>query len=340
MKRSSFITWDQLRVGLVIVAALGILTLAVYKLGQAANLFTKRYELVAFLKEANGLRVGGTVTLAGQLAGTVKRIDFLPVDADTTRNLKITVGVDQSLKEQIRTDSKAQIRTMGLLGDKIFDITPGTPRHPILKAGDTIAVSPALDYEQVLSQAAGAVGDVVALTHDMRQITSGIVRGEGTLGQLMTNRALYDQFTSTLTRTNAMLARVQNPNMEIVLQVVRSESQRHHRAPPRRSAVVYAAHDHDRVDGLAAPFGELGAGYVRQADARHRALWQFGQDQPRRRFTDADVDEGNGLASKLLTDQTLYDQLNKLVTDLNAVLADVRRDPARYMKGAIQIKVF
>src|SRR5206468_12770022 len=50
--------------------------------------------------------------------------------------------------------------------------------------------------------------------------------------------------------------------------------------------------------------------------------------------------KGNGFASKLLTDQTLYDQLNKLVTDLNAVLADVRRDPTRYTKGAIQIKLF
>ena len=50
MKRSSFITWDQLRVGLVILAALGIVTLAVYKLGQAASLFARRYDLVAFLK--------------------------------------------------------------------------------------------------------------------------------------------------------------------------------------------------------------------------------------------------------------------------------------------------
>jgi phospholipid/cholesterol/gamma-HCH transport system substrate-binding protein len=160
MKRSSFITWDQLRVGLVILAALGILTLAVYKLGQAANLFTKRYTLVAFLKEANGLRQGGTVTLAGQLAGTVKAIEFLTPDNDTTRNLRIIIGVDQNLQQQIRADSKAQIRTMGLLGDKIFDITPGTPRYNVLNSGDTIAVSPALDYEQVLSQAAGAVGDV------------------------------------------------------------------------------------------------------------------------------------------------------------------------------------
>src|SRR5438270_1280980 len=190
MKRSSFITWDQLRVGLVIVAALGILTLAIYKLGQAANLFTKRYTLVAFLKEANGLREGGTVTLAGQLAGTVKAIEFLPVDADTTRNLKITIGVDQNLQQQIRSDSKAQIRTLGLLGDKVLDITPGTPRYSVLKSGDTITVLPALDYEQVLTQAAGAVGDVVELTRDMRQLTSGIVRGEGTIGQLVTNRAL------------------------------------------------------------------------------------------------------------------------------------------------------
>src|SRR5690242_13647867 len=136
MKRSSFITWDQLRVGLVIVAALGILTMAVYKLGQAANLFARRYTLIAFLKEANGLRVGGTVTLAGQTVGTIKAIDFLPVDADTTRNLKITVGVDQSLQQQIRRDSKAQIRTMGLLGDKVFDITPGTPRAEVLHSGD------------------------------------------------------------------------------------------------------------------------------------------------------------------------------------------------------------
>ena len=46
---------------------------------------------------------------------------------------------------------------------------------------------------------------------------------------------------------------------------------------------------------------------------------------------------GQGTASKLLTDQQLYDQLNKMVTDLNAILADVRRDPKRYTKGMIKV---
>jgi hypothetical protein len=39
MKRSSFMTWDQLKVGGLILLALGVLAVAVYKLGQAANLF-------------------------------------------------------------------------------------------------------------------------------------------------------------------------------------------------------------------------------------------------------------------------------------------------------------
>jgi phospholipid/cholesterol/gamma-HCH transport system substrate-binding protein len=324
MKRSSFITWDQLRVGLVIVVALGILTLAVYKLGQAASLFSKRYTLVAFLAEANGLREGGTVTLAGQLAGTVKRIEFLAPDADTSRNLRITVSVDRDLQEQIRSDSRAQIRTMGLLGDKIFDITPGTPRTSPLKSGDTIQVSPALDYEKVLTQAAGAVGDVVELTRDMRALTGGIVRGEGTVGQLVTNRGLYDELTRTLSQTNSMLARLQNPNGTVgrLLQ-----------DPALYNSITgMVASTDSLVRAVNSSQGTLGKLLRDSVLYGNMVRMSQGADSLVRMLT-----TGNGLASRLLTDQTLYDQLNKLVSDLNALLADVRRDPGRYTKGMIKV---
>src|SRR6201995_1308700 len=212
MKRSSFITWDQLKVGLMILAALGVLGVAIYKLGQAANLFSKRYELVAFLPNANGLRQGGTVLVAGQFAGTIKAIEFLPVDNDTTKNLRLRLAVDQELQNQIRADSKAKVRTMGLLGDKVIDISIGTPRYGVLKDGDTIAVAQSLDYEAILAQAAGAVNDMVDLTHDMKKMTGGRARGEGPVGQLLTNRRLYDEFVGTMDRANVMLARFQNPN--------------------------------------------------------------------------------------------------------------------------------
>ena len=56
MKRSTFITWDQLKVGLLIVLAIVVLAVAAVRLGQAANLFTERYELIALLPNAGGLR--------------------------------------------------------------------------------------------------------------------------------------------------------------------------------------------------------------------------------------------------------------------------------------------
>ena len=212
MKRSAIITVDQLRVGGLILAALLVLGFGVYKLGKAANLFTKRYELIVYLPAANGLRAGGSVTLAGQMVGTVKTIDFLPVDFDTTRNLRIVVRIDRALSEQIRRDSEARLRTMGLLGDKVLDISPGTPRYAVLQGGDTIKVALSLDYEAVLAKAAGAVDDVVGLSHDLRTITNGLVRGQGTVGQLLTNRAMYDQLTGAMARANTLFAGLQNPN--------------------------------------------------------------------------------------------------------------------------------
>ena len=324
MKRSPTITWDQLRVGLVILIALGIIGVAVYKLGQAANLFAKRYELIAYLPDANGLRPGGAVMVAGQLAGTVKSIEFLPVDQDTTRNLRLTLQIDAGLQEQIRRDSRGKLRSMGLLGDKAFDITPGTPRARVLQAGDTVTVVQSLDYEAVIAQASSAVTDMVALTKDMRAITSGIVRGQGTIGQLVTNKALYDNLNGTLARANTMLAQFQNPN-GTVGRLLNDPT-----LYTRLTGVI--ASTDSLVTTLNSTKGTAGLMLRDTTLYRNMVGITRGADSLMRSLTN-----GQGTASKLLTDQTLYDQLNKLVTDLSAVLADVRRDPSRYTKGMIKV---
>src|SRR3954463_9615969 len=102
MKRSSFITWDQLKVGVLMAVALVIIGVAILKLGQAGNLFGKRYRLVSYIANASGLRVGGPVTVAGQLAGSIKEISFLPPDQDTTRNLRLLIEVKREITDQVR----------------------------------------------------------------------------------------------------------------------------------------------------------------------------------------------------------------------------------------------
>ena len=324
MKRSSTLTWDQLRVGLVILLAVAVIGVAIYKLGEAANLFAKRYELIAYLPDANGLKQGGSVMLAGQLVGSVTKIEFLPVDSDTTRNLRLTLAIDENIREQIRRDSKGKLRTLGLLGDKVFDITPGTPKAAVLAPGDTVRIAQSLDYEAVIAQASGAVADMVALTRDLHAITGGIVKGQGTLGQLVTNRALYDELNTTLGKANTMLASFQNPNGTVGHML---------NDPTLYNRLIGVIGSTDSlVVSLNSNKGT--AGMLLRDTTLYRNLVGItkGADSLMKSLSG-----GQGTVGKLLTDQTLYDQLNKLVTDLGAILADIRKDPSKYMKGVVKV---
>jgi phospholipid/cholesterol/gamma-HCH transport system substrate-binding protein len=324
MKRSTVITWDQLKVGAVILVALVVIAVAILKLGQAAHLFTKRYTLVSFVPNTAGLRVGGQVTVAGQLAGAVKSIDFLPVDADTTRNIKIVVEVDKSVQQQVRRDSEAKLKTLGLLGDKVFDISPGTPRYPVLSDGDTLTLGDALDYEAVLVQASGALDQVVSLTGSLQKVANGVVAGNGTMGQLLTNRMLYDNLNSTLASTNALMARLENPK-GTVGQLLNDP------ALYNNLNRTLAAAD-TLVSQLGSANGSVGK--LMRDDSLYTQLVTTVSGM---NTLVTSLSNGKGTMNKLFTDDQMYTELLKAVTSLNAVLADVRRDPRRYTGGLIKV---
>lgn len=328
MKRSATITWDQLKVGLTIIVAIVVIGVAILKLGQSAHLFARRYTLVTFVPSTAGLRVGGQVTVAGQLAGTVKSVDFLPIDNDTTKNLKITVEIDKGLQQQVRRDSQAKLKTQGLLGDKIFDISPGTPRFAALKDGDTLKLGEALDYEAVLLQASGALDQVSSLTGSLQKVANEVATGQGTIGQLMTNRSLYDQLNSTLASTNTMIARLQNPK-GTVGQLLNDPTLYNNLSRMLVSADTLVAALGGGVNGQNGTVGKL-----------------LHDDQLYNRLVTAvagvdtlvgTMQHGNGTVNKLFTDQQLYDQMLQAVTNLNGVLSDVRKDPRRYTKGLITV---
>jgi len=324
MKRGSIITWEQVRVAAVVLVALLIIGIGGYKLAEAANLLGRKYELVAYVPSANGIKVGGAVTVAGQLAGAVKRIDFLPVDRDTTRNLRLVIELDDDLRQQVRGDSRARLRTQGLLGDRVFDISPGTPQTSPLRPGDTVVVMPTLEYDQIIAQASGAVGDVVGLTHDLRGITGGITRGEGTVGQLVTNRGLYDELTRTLDRTNRMLAGMQNPNGTVG---------RLMNDPTLYNNLTRTTASLDSLLGQVAR-SEGTVGKLLRDDTLYTRLVGVasGADSLVKLMT-----HGNGIAARLLTDQAAYDNLNTTLARLNAILEDVRKNPGKYTKGLIKV---
>ncbi len=324
MRRSEIITKDALRVGVLAVIALAILAYAVLKLGRAARLFTTRYTLVSFVPNAAGLREGGQVTVAGQLAGSITKIEFLPVDVDTTRNLRITVQIDTKLQQQVRNDSRVILRNQGLLGDRYFDITPGTPRFAVLRQGDTLLLGNSVDYEMLVQRASAALTDVVGLTHDLRSLTQSLVNGKGTIGQLLTNRDLYDKLNGTLSSTSTLLARLQNPKGSVG------------RLLDDPQLYVNLTQMIGQVDTLVTRInsGQGTAGKLLQNDSLYTNLVTVTAHADSLVST---IAHGNGTASKIFTDSQLYDQLVESVRHLNAVLADVKQNPKKYTKGAISI---
>lgn len=324
MRRSEIITKDALRVAALAIVALAILTYAIVRLGEAARLFTRHYSLYAFVSNASGLREGGQVTVAGQLAGSISKIEFLPVDNDTSRNLRITVLLDEKLQQQVRQDSRVMLRNQGLLGDRIFDITPGTPRYRALHEGDTLQLGPSMGYDVLIQRAAGVLADVAGLTHDLRALTESVARGDGTIGKLLTDRAMYDRLNGTLGSTSALLQRLQNPNGSVGKFLD---------DPALYTNLTQMV---AQVDSLMTQLnsGKGTAGKLLRDDSLYTNLVTV---TARADSLVASLSKGNGTASKLLSDTTLYNQMVQAVAHLNEILSDIKKNPKRYTKGAIKI---
>ena len=211
---------------------------------------------------------------------------------------------------------------MGLLGDKVLDISPGTPRYAVLEPGDTLRAAVSLDYDAVIEKAAGAVDDMVVLTRDLRTITGGLARGQGTMGQLLTNRAMYDELTGAMARANALFASLQNPN---------GTFGRILNDPMLYTRLTTTVSSLDSTLRLVQS-SEGSMGRLLRDTTLYTNLVGIagGADSLMKLMTRQD-----GTVSRLLSDETLYDQLTKLTTDLGGVLADVRRDPRRYTRGMI-----
>jgi phospholipid/cholesterol/gamma-HCH transport system substrate-binding protein len=324
MKRSTGITWDELRVGLLVLVAVGTLVLAIYKLGEASNLFTKRYTLYVFLPNARGISRGASVTIDGVVAGTINDVRFLPVGNDTMRNLRLSLSIDKRLQPQVRADSRASLRSLGLLGDKILDISSGTPRYSMLQPGDTVTVVPTIDVDDVLAQASTVVQDLVQLTSDLKSITGGIVHGDGTMGQLVTNRSLYDQLTGTLTRVDAMLARFENPHGTVGRLID---------DPQLYTTLVATVAGIDSVlSQLTRRQGTAGRLLYDDTLYAHLLATTTGADSLIHQ-----LNSGQGTAGKLVRDQELYDQLTRAITSLNTILLDVKEHPGRYTRGMVRV---
>lgn len=318
--------------GVFLIVALALLAYAVYRVGDLFDVFADRYTIVTLVTRADGLLEGAPVTLAGQRVGQVTSIEFLPLDSRKEK-LSIELSINRDISEHVRADSYARIRTQGLLGDRFVDITPGTPGAPIVQPGDTIPGIDPVDMEELLATANTALIQIQGLVTDLRGITGTLLAGEGTLGRLLVEDALYARMVGATSQLELLLAEVRANDGTLGRMI---------RDPALYEALLGAVARIDSLTGLAlAGEGTLGRllrddsvyvgllGVIGRADTTLAGL-----DNSLGALTD-----GEGTLHRLLGDPTLYDQLLKAVIDLQILINDIRLNPKRF-RPEINVDIF
>ena len=193
------------RLGIFIVATLGVLAVGIFIIGSKQYLFKSTYQLRAQFDNVEGLDAGGDVRVGGVHTGTVRSI-LLP--RKPGEKVTVLLDLDKKTHEIIKKDSVATIETEGLLGNQYLAISFGSAGTPDVNDGDTIASQPPLEMGQLLQKANGlldssqeALKNTTQATANLQSISEKINRGQGTVGALVNDKQLYTNLEQT---TDAM----------------------------------------------------------------------------------------------------------------------------------------
>jgi len=291
MPRSSAgISLSQVRVGIFVLLAIVVLIFLVLNASGDINPFSRKLHLKARFVDANGLREGSEVRLAGVRVGKVERIVLLePSPAPGAPRVEAQLTVDSTIdgrpaNERIRSDSQAQQGSPSLLGNEmLINITPGTAVGQPVADGALLPSSSSNTVNDFATSGTDLAQRLSKLSDEINGIVKDVKEGKGTVGRLFSDEALYNNLNATIRET------------EDVMQAIRSGN------------------------GSAGRFINDPALY-NNANEISVSLKAIADD----------LRAGRGTAGKLLTDDEFYnrinrtaDRLDKSVDQINLVIADI-----------------
>lgn len=133
----------EFQVGVFVLVALLILGWLILKAGDFS--LKPGYTVRFVFNSVSGIETGSPVRLAGVPVGEVKDIQVLRNRGET--QVEITAWVSQGAF--IEEDAEIRIGTLGLLGEKYVDITPGTSGTKTLGDGATLVGRTPVSIEKI-----------------------------------------------------------------------------------------------------------------------------------------------------------------------------------------------
>jgi len=184
---------SAVRAGIFVVVCGAIMVLAIVALGQRTQLFQPRYTLVTRFPNAYGLIPGADVRVAGVNAGTVRSVQ-IEAGPREQATVKVILDIATTYRRIIRQGSRASIRTIGPLGDKYVEISPGPFDQPELQPGDFIPPEDTADFYELAEQTRQALLRVNAIAADVGETLA-----------LVDKKAVVEDFSATVEALRGLL---------------------------------------------------------------------------------------------------------------------------------------
>ena len=295
---------DEVLVGVFLSVAVAILLLGTLWLVRGG--LSSGYSLYSKFAWGQNLKPGQPLLLAGVNVGAVADVKLRD-----DGYLDVFLRVNNDIK--VPRNSVASVKPIGIFGDAAIALTPKGPSRVYFAPNDTVPVGAGETDIQAIQNRVDSIAATVSTmltTINAELVASGGIRD--------IRRSLAS--TATLSANAAQLS--------VQLNAIAAEQNRNLTATMASFRRAAGAVDSAKIDSTMRNFQTSSASLTRIA---------ANLDTTSRRADNliAGIERGEGNAGRLLRDTLLYRDLRGLVTQADSVLADVKRNPRKYINLSI-----
>jgi len=355
------VKWSQLKVGLIVLVSLALLSSLLFLMSSASGMgvFSAKMIVTSYFSNSNGLKVGAPVNLEGVTIGEIKKVQITTDAAHKLTPVKVIMKIDPKFRESLHKDSTSSLVKDGLVGDTVVDINSQTATGPLLESGDQLPSVETSDIDAVMARAKDTMQSLDTTLGKLDATIDSINQGQGTVGQLVKNRELFDNLNTTTRNLNVLIAGI-NEGHGSAGKLLKDDSLYNHLDD-------LAAHFDNISKNLDAGKGSAGKllsddklynnvnssvahlnSLLTEADSGKGALGMMAKDPAfAHKLDDAmsnldtllsNVNAGKGTLGKLATDDQAYNNINTLLKSSDDLVKAIRTDPKKYL--TIHMKIF
>ncbi|GAB6183828.1 MlaD family protein [Thermodesulfovibrio hydrogeniphilus] len=200
--RKKQLRWASLKVGIVITVTLLIIFFVIMFSGGIESLFRERVSFNIYISDVRGLRSGAPVMVAGFDVGEVKKITL-----SREHGIVVKVLVNKDVIPYLKADAKARIQSLGLLGDKYVEISPGEAQQSFDPSKGMYG-EPQTEIKDIVATVSSTLSNVEKFIKKLDKFIAKIDESQGTFSKLLSDPALYNNLNSAVAELKETLKEI------------------------------------------------------------------------------------------------------------------------------------